>query len=235
MWHESRVRQFLLPCLLATAFAVGGCSSPAKKLAKQEKLIIQENSRATEERRMRAINYGDVRSERGAQVLVYDPNKVFDPSRSDVGAARTHGTGGARTKDFNFQQKASGKSFLTRAFAGSRSNSAIQKDFATREADTRTRTKIPGAAPDSDKIAATKDLPDGDKAAETRGLHDGTRFFLGRERTKLYNGVDPKKLADWRSGGGETVIYNADGSADRIGNLKQLSLDDVRELLNKNK
>jgi hypothetical protein len=201
-------------------------------MAKQEQNILRENSRTTEERRMRAINYGDAGSERGAQVLVYDPNKKFDPSRSDIGAARPFGTGGARVKEFNYDQKARPKSFLTRAF-GAKSDAAAETKFATREADTRGKGNLAGDAAIAQKTAATKDLSDGNKVAATQSLSDGSRVFLGPERQKLRNGVDPKTLADWRTG--ETVLYNGDGSVDRIGNLKKLSIDDIRELLNKNK
>ena len=231
----ARVRQFLLPFLLAAAFAVGGCASKATRMAKQEQKILQENSRVTEERKMRALNYGDVSSKRGAEVLVWDPNKKFDPSRSGVGTARTFGTGGTRTKPFNYDQKVQSNTFLTRMFSRTKSNSASEKDFATGPANTIPKYTIPGTKIDAQKTMATKSLPAGDKTASTRDLHDGDRTFLGPERKKLGNAIDPKSLADWRSGGGETVVYGADGSVDKIGNLKKLSIDDVRELLNKNK
>ena len=184
---------------------------------------------------MRAINYGDVKSQRGAQILVYDPNKKFDPSRSEIGTTRAVGTGATRTKDFQYAQKARTGNFLTRAFGGSKANAAASKDFATKEALSRGKYEIPNAEKGAEsKIATTKSLWDGDKVAATRDLHDGNRLFLGPESKKLGTSMDPKTMADWRSGGNETVSY-ANGTVERIGNLKQLSIDDVRELLNKNK
>ena len=235
------VRLSLPLCLLASALAVGGCTSAekkaAKKMAKEEQKILAENSRATEERKMRAINYGDVNSKRGADVLVWDPNKKFDPSRSGIGAAREFGTGGARTKEFNFVQKATPGNFLTRAFGGAKGNSATDKTFATSAVDTQTRNKLPGAVTDANKTANTKVLSESTtmKTAATRDLPDGNRPYLGKESRKFGTSLDAKSLADWRNGAGETVIYNGDGTIDRLGGLKKLSIDDIRDLLNKNK
>lgn len=227
----------LLPpvCLLLTALTVGGCTSAEKKLEKQEQAIIRENSRVTEQRKMNAINYGDAGSQRGADVLVWDPNKKFDPNRSGVGAARTFGTGGSRTKDFNYVQKTKSGNFLTRAFGGSKGNYASEKDYATTESNSKREYVIPGTTMKTDKALPVKDVSDGSRSASVRDLPDGDRQFLGREQKKLSNAIDPVSLADWRKAGAETVIYRDDGSVERMGALKQLSINDVRELLNKNK
>ncbi len=182
---------------------------------------------------MRALDFGDVASKRGAEILVVDPTKTFDPNRSGIGTARTVATGGARTKDFNFDQKVRAGSFLTRAFSNTKSNAAAEKKFATSDARTR-EYAIPDAVKDAGKTAATKNLADGNKVAATRDLPDGNRPFLGPESLKVRKAIDPKSLADWRSGGGESVSYT-NGTVERMGALKQLSIEDVRELLNKNK
>jgi hypothetical protein len=219
------------------ASAMSACSSAEKRLAKQEQKIIQENSRTVEQRKVNAMNYGDAKSKRGAEILVWDPNKHFDPNRTGVGTARQFGTGGSRTKEFNFDQKAQTGNFLTRAFGGSKANSPGEKNFATTDANAKRDFVVPGTTIKTDKAVSTKDLADGSgsKTAAVRDLPGGDRQFLGREQKKMANAVDPATLADWRSGGGETVIYNADGSVDRIGAMKRLSIDDIRELLNKNK
>lgn len=211
----------------------------AKKMAKEEQKILQENSRTTEERKMRAINYGDVKSKRGADILVWDPNKKFDPSRSEVGTTRQFGTGGTRTKEFNFVQKSKPGNFLTRAFGFGKpkDNSATDKTFATNALDIQSRNKLPDAVTDANKTANTKVLAESTttKTAATRDLPDGDRPYLGKESRKFGTSLDPKSLADWRNGAGETVIYNGDGTIDRLGGLKKLSIDDIRDLLNKNK
>lgn len=182
---------------------------------------------------MRALDYGDAASARGAEILVPDYGKAFDPTQSGIGAARKFGTGGARTKQFDFQQKARAESYATRDFQGSKANAVAQRKYATAEANARGKYGIPKVDEELGKKAATtRDLWDGNKQAATRDIHDGKRPYLGPESKRLNKSMDPKELADWRSG--EQVSYG-NGTVERIGNLKQLSIDDVRELLNKNK
>ncbi len=184
---------------------------------------------------MRALDYGDVTSQRGAEILVPNYMKEFDPSRSGVGTARTFGTGGARSKEFNFQQKVRADTYLTRDFQGSKTNTGAERKFAANDANTRGKYTIPNVDKDAgNKTAATKELWDGNKVAATQDLHDGQRPYLGPESKKLNRTMDPKEMADWRNAGKESVVYG-DGTVERISNLKQLSIEDVRELLNKNK
>ena len=180
---------------------------------------------------MRVLDYGDAGSQRGAELLVADPTKTFEPSRSGIGTIRNVSTSGARTKDFGYDQKASTGNFLTRAFGGSKANLASDKKFAAGEAYVKGKYAVSNSA-DATKTAATRKLWDSGKVAETKPTHDSTRQYLGPEQKKLGNYVDAKSLADWRNG--ETVIYNGN-VVERIGNLKQLTIGDVRELLNKNK
>ncbi len=201
-------------------------------MARQEHEQQQQNSRAVEERRMHALDYGDVASKRGAEVLVVDPTKTFDPTRSGVGAARTVSTGAARTKEFNFEQKTRPGNFLTRVFSGSKANAAAERKFATGEANTRKYNT--GEAPDSTKSAATRKLWDGSKVAASRNAPEGARPFLGQESSKLRTAVDPKTMADWRSGASESVSYT-NSTVERSSTFKPLTIEDVRELLNKNK
>lgn len=230
------VRHLPLLFILATALAVGGCSTPqqkaAKLAAKEQELIKKENSRVIESRRMRALDYGDAGSERGAEMLVANPDKTFDPSRSGVGTIRPYGTGGARTKEFNYDQKARTGNFLTRAFGGSKSSFATDKKFAAGEAYVKGKYALPDSKVDAAKTMDLKRAREGEKVATTNAAHDSTRPYLGREQKKLGSAIDPKTLADWRSG--ETVLYNAT-SVDRASTLKQMTIGDIRELLNKNK
>lgn len=232
LWHVSGVRLLpLLPLLLA--FACSGCGWWRKKPADP---AFVDNSRVTEQRRMRALDYGDVRSQRGAEILVPDYTREFDPNRSGVGAARKFGTGGARVKDFNFQQKVGAEGYVTRDFRGAKANAAAERKFATADANAKGRYTIPNADQRvCDKAATTKALWDGTKVAETRDLHDGKRPFLGPESKNLSKITDPKEMANWRAGGGGEQVTYGNGTVERLGTLKQLSIDDVRELLNKNK
>ncbi len=229
------MRFVLLPCLLAAALAVGGCSTQEKRLAKMEQELVKQNSRHTEERRMRAMTYGEVGSQRGAEILVVDPTKAFDPSRSGIGTIRPYGTGAAQAKGFNFKQKAQAETFNTRDYAGAKANAAGQRSYAAGDANTKGKYEIPNATKEAgQRTAETRELRDGTKVAATKDLSDGKRPYLGPESKKLGNALDPKTLADWRSAGTESVIYNTN-TVERVGTLKQLSIEDVRELLNKNK
>ena len=167
---------------------------------------------------MRVLDNGDAGSARGAAILVPDTSKTFDPSRNAIGSARAYGTGGARVKDFRFEQKAHPGAYETRDFREAKSNAAAQRKYATREANTRGKYAIPNTAQDAgNKTAATRDAWDGSKVAATRDLSDGNRPYLGPESKKLNTSVDQTKEAGWK------------------GDLKPLSIDDVRTLLNKNK
>ena len=88
-----------------------------------------------------------------------------------------------------------------------------------------------GKAADT-KTAATRESWDAHKLAPTRELADGRRLFLGREHDKLGKSSDPKELAKWQTG--ETVTYS-DGQIEKVSTLKPLSVEDVRDLLNKSK
>jgi hypothetical protein len=231
MWHESPVR-FLRLAPLFIALAAASCSSAEKK---EQRTNAIANTRAIEQRRMQKVENGDVASQRGAEILVPNENKTFDPSQSGIGTLRPFGTGGARVKEYNFQQKIRSESFVTRDFSGSKGNRAADRKFAAGEANTRGKYVIPNTGKEAEsKAATTKELWDGSKVAGTRDLHDGQRQYLGPESRKLDQSIDAKSLADWRSGASESVTYNGT-TVDRVGTLKQLSIDDVRELLNKNK
>ena len=204
-------------------------------MAKKEQELLKKNSRYTEERRMRAMTHGEVASQRGAEILVVDPYKPFDASRSGIGTVRPYGTGGAQVGNFNFQQKAQAGSYHTRNYAGSKANSVAERAYDAGEANTKGKYQIPNADQEAEKRAAeTRELRDGTKVAATQDLRDGKRSFLGPESKKLSKAIDPKTMGDWRNAGRESVTYS-DTSVERIGTLKQLSIEDVRELLNKNK
>lgn len=231
--HFSRVR-FLLPIPLLLVLLGSGCASAEKRAARQEASFLEGNSRLAEQRRLLAVERGDAGSQRGAEILVIDPNKAYDPSRSAVGS-RTYHAGGARTKEFYFNQKTNPGSYRTRDFYGAKSAAAGGKKFATREANSRGQYEIPNANKAAEtKTAPTKEAWDAGKTAEAKNLHDGQREFLGRESRKVGQSVDPATMSDWRGGGSEHVT-NAGSSVEKFSTLKPLSIEDIRELLNKNK
>jgi len=228
--HFSRVR-FFLPIPLLLALFCAGCASSGKQARMPSG--VDESSRLSEQRRVMAVERGDVASTRGAEILVFDPNKTYDPTTHAVGG-RTYGTGEARTKAFSFVQKSNPGTYRTRDFYGSRAASASGMKYATKEAATRGSEGIPHANTlAATKTAATKEAWDANRSSEVSYLHDGKREYLGKESKKLRQGIDPATLGNWRNAG-ETVSNGAT-SVEKYGTMKQLTIEDIRELLNKSK
>jgi hypothetical protein len=147
-----------------------------------------------------------------------DMTLEFNPNQHAVGSVRTYGTGGAQTKDFNFEQKIKPTAYNTGQFWGAKAASAGERQFSTAPANTKSNYSIPNAEKAAaTKTAATKDAPDGSKVAATREVWDATRPFLGPESKNLSKTVDQTKDYGWK------------------GDLQPLSIDDIRTLLNKNK
>ena len=232
--HFSRVR-FLLPIPLLLALLGAGCASFGHKSAQQiEAEEKKADSSLVEKRRLLAVENGDVASKRGAEIAVWDPNKAYDPSRSSVGG-RTYDTRNARVKEFYYDQKAHPGTFGTRDFYGSKKNWSGDMKFAARDANTHGKYAIPNATKAADtRTAATKEAWDAGKTAATKGVYDGRREYLGPESTKLHTPVDPATMGDWRTGGRESVT-NSVNSVEKYSTLKPLTIEDIRELLNKNK
>ena len=232
--HFSRVR-FLLPIPLLLALLSAGCAWVPKSAQQLEDARKQENSRTVESRRMHVLDgSGFSGTKRWAEIAVLDPDKTYDPSRSSVGG-RTYDTSRARVKEFYYDQKAHPGSYGTRDFYGSKKNWSGDMKYAARDANTQGRYAIPNATKAADtKTAVTKEARDAGKTAATRGLRDGQREFLGPESTKLRTPIDPASQGDWRSAGRESVV-NSGTSVEKYSTLKTLTIEDIRELLNKNK
>jgi hypothetical protein len=216
--HFSPVRSSLLLCLCA-AIACGGCATKAQRERKQAAAAERANSREIEERRLRAVDGRDIASKRGAEIFVADPHKKFDMSRDPLRPNRSYGTDKARVKDFAYDQKVNPSKFSTRDFYGSKSALAAEKRFATAEANTRGNYTIPNAdKPAPTKTADTRDARESGVTAAVRELPSAHRPYLGKESEKVHTALDQNNLP-------------------RVSNeLHELkTIDDVRELLNKNK
>jgi hypothetical protein len=226
--------RFLLPSILL-ALALGGCAMPWKKAKHQADAERTENSRSVEERRMRAVDGRDIASKRGAEIFVADPNKTFDPATNVTGGNRAYAAGKARTKNFYYDQKTAPDSYRTREFYGQKSAWMGDFRYSAKAANARGKYEIPNVdRPANTTTAATRTAWDAGKSAPSRDLPGGSREYRGPESRKIHTAVDPASMADWRNGGGETVT-NTGTSVEKYTTLKELSIDDVRELLNKNK
>ena len=213
-WHFSGVR-FLLTLPIVCALFCASCASPEKKAERAQKLA---NSRVVESQKMRALDYGDVASKRGADMLVVDPEKSFDLGNAATGSTRSFNTGKARVKDFNYEQKVTTQSYNARSFFGAKQSAFSDQRFATRAARTTGNYEIPNAAKKADtKTAVTKDAREANKTMATRDMPGGDRRYLGKEAEKMKKSLDPNARVGWS------------------GDLKEMSIDDLRDLLNKNK
>ena len=167
---------------------------------------------------MRALDYGDVASKRGAEMLVVDPEKTFNLGNAATGSTRSFNTGTARVKDFNYEQKITTKSYGARGFWGAKQSAFGDQRFATRAARTTGNYEIPNAAKKADtKTAATKDAREANKTLATRDMPGGDRQYLGKEADKMKKSLDPNARVGWS------------------GDLKEMSVEDLRDLLNKSK
>jgi len=236
MWHKSAVRH-LLPYAAIVVLALAGCASPQQKgarmIEKAQRMMQDENTRTTEHLRMQAIENGEVNSQRGAALLYPDYGRAFDPNHYTASAIHSYGTKDASTKGYDAAQQYRVDNYQTHDFYGSKADSAAQKKYATTEANSKGKYLIPNGSKAFDtKTAATKETWDAHKLALTKELADSRRPYLGKESKKMHQTVSAKDLADWRNG--ETVTYS-DGEIDKVSTLKPLSIEDVRDLLNKSK
>lgn len=237
LWHPYAVR---FPLLIAAtaACALVGCASPQEKaaraVAKAEKQQAIENSRSKERQRMLAVENHEANSMRGAEILEYSPDKSFNPSNAT--AAANHGvtTGKAGSKSYYSDRQLRIDTYQAREFYGSKTNQASQRAFGTTEANTKSRFLNLFSSKKADtRTATTKEAWDANKSSSVRTLADGKRPYLGPESKKMGQSADPAELANWRTNG-ETMVYG-DGTVERVSNMKQLSVDDIRDLLNKSK
>lgn len=143
----------------------------------------------------------------------------------------------AQSNSFYIHQKYNPKGYDTKSFS-TKSSRYNDFKFATKSADTKTyETK---AAPT--KAASVKDAREATKSAPTREFADANRTsgFKGRNQA-LFDKEGPaaqaKVGAGWRTqvGDGRFSIPGGPENASWGGNLKVLTVDDVREILNKNK
>jgi hypothetical protein len=162
-----------------------------------------------------------------------DENLTFDVSRASSFTGRSSRTSTAKTKGFFLTRMFAAKKYDAATFGGTKIARQGEMKFATRQANTKGRFAI------ADKVAETKtmrvkDARESGKSMPVRDLPDGKREYLGPESKKLRKAVDPETMADWRRSGGESVAHTGT-TIERMSSFRELkTIDDVRELLNKN-
>lgn len=145
---------------------------------------------------------------------------VFDTRQGAVGNGRSFDAGTARTKGFHFNQRFAPAKYETAEFSQTKKSWWGNFKFGTKAANTRTKSEVPNANKEAaTKTAETREAHDSTKTAAVRDLPGRDRPYLGPERKNLDRSIDPTKpLPGW--------------AGDR---LEVLSLEQIRELLNKNK
>ena len=185
-------------------------------------------------------------TERWSEMVILDPDKSFNMKSMNTGSSRTFNTGSANVKEFNYEQKVTTKSFDSRGFWGAKQSAFSDQRFATRAARTSGNYEIPNASKKADtRTAATKEAREANMAMTVRTLPDGSRQFLGKEKKKMETPVDPKEAANWRGASAMVTTGGEIGPSsgrrryitptEQYGQMKEISIEELRDLLNKNK
>jgi hypothetical protein len=163
-------------------------------------------------------------SQRSLQERIQKPNweKTFEPSKGSPVTNRSVASKQAGTKDFGTKQF-SAREFSSRTYAGSRDATLAKSKVKTPEASTKGRNIVPiGEAKGTTKAMPVTAAYDAGKKMEVRTATAANRPFLAKGRSQdLFN---KEKGAPESS---KPLGYGGD--------LKTMSLEDIRELLNKNK
>lgn len=146
-----------------------------------------------------------------------DPLKVFDVRQGSTFGRQSFVTGTARVKNFYFTQKFAPKDYDTRAYGGTKGSWFGDFKFATREAGTKGNYEIPNAAKKADtKTLPVSDARENSKTMATAAYAKRDRPYLGPEANRVHRPITAGQVG-WS------------------GDLRPMTIDDVRELLNKNK
>jgi hypothetical protein len=171
----------------------------------------------TEKRKKSVMNTGEAGSLRGAEVIVPDETKTFNPAAARFGNRASLADKSAQTGEFRFMNRFRTKEYAAKGF--DTKGAWIEKlNFETKSASTK-------EAREAGKVAATKDYGTSEareagKVAAIPIVPDGERQFLGREADRMKRGINPQDQAKFESAWS--------------GNLEPLTIEDVKKLLNKN-
>jgi hypothetical protein len=153
------------------------------------------------------------------RIMHPDETKAFDPRTAAFTGPRSFSAKSAQGKDFHFEQRFAPGEYRTKDFAGSKGAWMGAFKFATSSAQTKGDYQGPNAGKTVDtKGAATKEARESSKTMAVRELPGANRTYLGPEADRVKKALDPANLP-------------------KVSNdLKELkSVEDIRELLNKNK
>jgi hypothetical protein len=170
------------------------------------------------------------------QIMRPSADLTYDLRKSGASmSGRTFKSGAAQVKEFSFAQKSLSKGFETREFGGTKGAWMGDIKFSTPEASTKGKYAIPNANRKAAvRTMPTREAPEARDTLAVRELHDARRPYLGKESKKLGSSIDAHEAANWRSGGGEGMAHTGT-TVEKFSTLKPMTIDDIREVLNKNK
>jgi hypothetical protein len=151
-------------------------------------------------------------------------NLAYDTTQSTFGRPAAFGkVKGAKTKDFGGSKAFSSREYVAKAYGDREKRSWISSlFFSTKNANTKGKYEIPNAAEKYDaKTAPTKDAREAAKSMDTTAYAATDLQYLKRSRFDT-------SLKEAPPQGGKTPLGYT-------GSLQPMTIDDVRELLNKNK
>jgi hypothetical protein len=150
-----------------------------------------------------------------------DLSKSFDLRLSSFGNRSYEATASSpKTRPFFFWQKTQSKEFSTREFQGTKSSWLSKLPFFTKSAEVKGKHTVPDLDKTvPDRTVSGTDLRYASKAVPVRALPGGNRPYLGPETERAAKPLPPTRPPEgWQ------------------GNLTEIkTLEEVRELLNKNK
>ncbi len=149
-----------------------------------------------------------------------DQGLVFQADQAMRAGNRAFVTRDAQAPAFQYEDRVRVSKFETREAPVAKSSWLSKLKFWTKEAKTTGDHEVPELRRQPElKTATVKDAREGKKTASVRDLPGGDRTYLGPERAKLDRSIDPNKpLPGWTAN-----------------KLEPLTLEEVRQLLNKNK
>ncbi len=172
------------------------------------------------QRRSKVVS-GEAGSVRGAEVMVPDKKRVFNPATARFGNTSSLSSKSAYTSEFRFVDGVRTKEFSSGEYRGAKTAWLEKLRFTTKEA----RTGEAHEASEAGKTARSKGYEtdaarEAGKSAAIPVVADGTRQFLGKEADRFTRGIRPEDQTRFEN------PWN--------GNLEPMSIEDVKKLLNKN-
>ena len=197
-------------------------STPAGEQKTEKHFRLPWNSRTTEQTRLNAATAPKPTS-REEQVMTIDRTKEFNPSSANFGSGRSVSGKKMATGEFHFVDRTRTKSFETRGFA-TKEATGMNSQYATKTAETKEswfarRTALT-------KAYATRENTDANKNLEGRALPGSEKKFIARGRRQAD--------LDKNGAAGQALGADRDGGQSWTGEVRPLTIQDVRTLLNKN-